>query len=213
MDWVSIIASGIGIGGLAVAVFNASTVVLERRAQRFFDRSKQLVELNLMVAELGPLSGASASKRADRAHTELVARVDLEIRANALLYLNSAGRLTRPGSLPWGIFSAAYGVVVAALAINEILDMGPSDVSSPGNNWISVLILGVIAAVLLTFGLNQIYKRAETRLLRRAIGQLDDLTIEGVQSQLNVFRSLARSITLNRQLRNRAEFNERAAND
>lgn len=158
---------------------NTWTAISDVRASRFLGRAKGLLELRDLVATEGPLVGSHASENADKAHTDLVLELGQESRANAVLYLDATERLGKPGSLRTGAGELVYGAFLAWLAIRDF----PWSSSTADSRAIPAIVVSavliLIALIVIGVGVRQINRRLKTRQLRKRVGTLDDLTLEG----------------------------------
>jgi hypothetical protein len=177
MDWVNWITPITALGGIGIAAINASVGISDARANRFFNRSKDLLELRDVVTGGGPLQGERISRKTEEAHKNLLRKFELEARANAVLYLEATSRLSKPGSIRIGLGEVAYGVFLIWLVANSHWN------SRTEAQAIGVIIAAVVflipAMVLIVLGVRQFDRRLRTRRLRGKMGVLDDLTIEG----------------------------------
>lgn len=179
MGWVSWVTAMVAVGGLVIAVTNTWTGISDVRASRFLGRATGLLELRDVVTAEGPLRGSHASKNADKAHAELVLELEQESRANAVLYLDATARLSKPGSLLTGAGELVYGALLIWLAIRGF----PWSSSTADPRAISAIVVSavlvLIALIVVGVGIRQIVRRLKTRQLRKRVGTLDDLTVEG----------------------------------
>jgi hypothetical protein len=179
MNWASGITALVAVGGLVIAATNTWTALSDSRSSRFYERSQALRELRNAVAAEGQLTGPRASKSANLAHARLLLEFDQESRANAVLYLEATARLAKPGSLVKGIGQWMYGGLLILLAVRGF----PPNPQETNAQAIAQLIVFysfiAIALLLIGLGSRQIARRFKTRNLRKRVGALDDLTIEG----------------------------------
>ncbi|TXN29767.1 hypothetical protein [Lacisediminihabitans profunda] len=171
--------AAVAVGGLVIAATNTWTAISDVRASRFLGRAKGLLELRDLVVVEGPLQGSHVSENADKAHADLVLELEQESRANAVLYLDAAARLARPGSMLTGAGELVYGALLIWLAARDF----PWSSSTADARAIPAIIvsavLALIALIVVGVGIRQIVRRLKTRRLRKRVGALDDLTVEG----------------------------------
>jgi hypothetical protein len=170
----------VAVGGLVIAGANSWAAISDLQASRFLSRTKGLLELRDLVVAEGPLRGSHASKNADKSHALLVLELEHESRANAVLYLDAASRLAKPGSLIFGIGELVYGAALMWLAISGFpWSSSIADAHEvPAISASAVFVL--VALIVIGVGIRQIIRRLNTRRLRNRVGALDDLTAEGL---------------------------------
>lgn len=191
MSWVTAV---VAVGGLVIAATNTWMAISDARASRFLDRAKGLLELRDLVTAEGPVQGSHASKDADKAQAELVLELEEESRANAVLYLDAAARLAKPGSLLTGAGELVYGALLIWLAIRGF----PWSSSTADSRAISAIVVSavlvLVAVIVIGVGIRQIVRRLKTRRLRKRVGTLDDLTVEGTAWIKDVPAAVARKV-------------------
>lgn len=179
MSWSSWFAVVIGLGGLVIGVLNTLAALSDVRAKRFFSRATSLLKLRDVMAGEGPLQGKNTSAMTEDAHDELLSQLEREARANTILYLNAAARLAKPGSLIVGVGELVYGVLVGWVAFHPLPWTTATDATNSVVAASGKVTLLLIAIVVVALGAQQIVRRVRTRALRKRVGTLDDLTIEG----------------------------------
>lgn len=168
------------LGTLIIGAVSAWNALSHARSARFLDRTKSLLELQEILESRGPLTGDDASARSPTAHSELLSRFELEARANAVLYLKSSARLTRPGSVVTGALLTVYGIFVAAIAFAQLGAIKPQSAAAQIGIWIACGVFCVIGIAISGFGMRHFARRLESRDIRSLIGRKDDLTAEGL---------------------------------
>lgn len=193
MDWGLLVTFLLGLGGLLVGLINTASSLSISRANRYHERSIQLHDHGVALEVRGPLTGQGSSIRATEAHANLVARFEIESRANAALYLAATSRLDRPGSLTWSTFSLTYGLVLLGIAFTSLSDNAWATPAGWLGAAVETAIYGISAIVLISFGGWGLVRRLQSRKLRQQIGKIDDLSIEGVIALAKGVTSLTRS--------------------
>jgi hypothetical protein len=173
-----VISAIVTVGGLLFAALNFVQLLAQNRGKRFYERSTNLLDLRERLSNLGPLTGELASSFSAGAHQQLLADYEREARANAALYVAAVSRLDRPGSYLSGFASLAYAVPMAFItgsAASQLLPLGPLPV-------IVVAGLPFLATVALAWsGARLVLRRASTAAIRRKMGEIDPLSIEGLR--------------------------------
>lgn len=163
--------------GAVVALFaSAGPALWHARSERYVQRSRAFRELHEAQMARGSIADPLDAPRAAAAHEEMGAGLDLEARANAAMYMKTAGLLQRPGSLAWALGLITYAIYLTWLTITVLLT--PTD--NALGLWISVGIIGVIASVLWLAGITQWRRSRSTRWLRLTVGLAEPVNLEAL---------------------------------
>ena len=163
--------------GAVVALFaSAGPALWHARSERYFQQSRAFRELHASHMAQGSIADQVGTPRAATAHEEMVTGLDLEARANAAMYMKTAGLLQRPGSLVWALGLITYAIYLTWLTVAVLLT--PTD--NALGMWISVGITGVIASVLWLSGISQWRRWRSTRSLRFTIGLTEPISLEAL---------------------------------
>ena len=178
MDALSSIAPIVAALGAVGALVSFTLKYLSSRGTHFLERTRGLLEMKNLVQELGEVTGPAASVRAAEAHLELVQSYEVEVRANAILYLRATARLKRPGSIITPFLWIGYSVFVFFVLSNE-LSAATFLATNPILNTIGGIALGLVALAVLVVAIVTVIRRFVTRSIRKEMGHIDDLTLEG----------------------------------
>jgi hypothetical protein len=175
-----------------MSALSASAAISDVRAKRFLARSTGLLLLRDAIAAEGPVVGSQASTGAKEAHDGLLLQFGQEARANAVLYLDATSRLAKPGSLSTGFIQVLYGALLVWVVFTKI----PWTASTTDPRAIAPITASVVlllsAIIVIAVGTRQIIRRLRTRRLRKKVGVIDDLTIEGIAQIKEVARVVSR---------------------
>lgn len=178
MDAAPIFGTAVSILGALIAFVGVVYKISSSRGKHYLERSTGLLLLRKELSDQGAYEGRTASTESEEAHRRLLATLDLESRANAVLYLNSAGRLARPGSY---VLASVYGVY--ALSMGYLLLLGlalPTNGTDPTSATVALLFQLVTLLTLAWLSVWQFRRRRQSLRIRRAVGTIDELTIEGL---------------------------------
>lgn len=189
MDWREVQYLTTVIGA-AVGIVNIVAVVQQHRARRFFDRSIRLFDLRGRLAALGPLEGPTASSVSAAAHDEMLRECEREARANAALFVSTGATLKKPGSYVWGGLSLAYALLMAVVTGNLLVNLSGQHFLAAA---INAVVPGLVTFVLLWTGSRALLRRDRARTLRRQIGEVDPVSIEGIARSVEL-RLIRRAI-------------------
>lgn len=190
LDWQALATVGFGFGGLILALTNSFAVLSDSRGTRYLDRTRGLVELHELVTRQGSLEGESASAKSKEAHARLLERLDVEARANAVLYLDATARLSKGGSIFAALLFFAYAALLLVFGARL-----PLEISSQTDLIIAVgvmLVFLTAASILMALGVRQLVRRMGTRRLNGDIGRMDELSPEGLAWIKGLPTSIAR---------------------
>jgi len=168
------------IGGLLISGWSAWESFSASRANRFADRAKGLWELHELLLERGELIHATASKNAANSHRSFLVDLELEGRRNAAMYLHSLVRLARPGSALVGVTLIFYGLILGVAGVSPVV-RSASGGALTWDQTVSGGVLLMIAAVVFAIGWSHLRRRLGARRVRKQIGEIDELTLEGVE--------------------------------
>ena len=146
------------------------------RSRRYSERFNGLLEMSDKLSERGPYAGPNAAAAAATAHEAMLAGLDLEARANAAMYMNSAGRLRRPGSMSVAVGMVVYGIVITWVVLAGVVPSVPSGGAASTTTAVSQYILLGIALISLVGGIRSGGRRWRSRGIRLTIGHDDELT-------------------------------------
>lgn len=190
MDVIEIIGAGVAIIGAALAVLAFWRDLGDYRARRYNERFKSLLDMSAAVSDLGPYAGVGVSSKSEKAHEAMLSQFDLEARANAVLYLQSAGRLNRAGST---ILAGGLLVYGAVLAVIPFVMPGTAPAEQSPEATIGAFLARALFVVLgLGFvgrGVVESVRRWSTRRIRLAVGASDDLTREAMKEIIEGLRA------------------------
>ncbi|GLB69501.1 hypothetical protein [Arthrobacter mangrovi] len=179
MNW-ELFTNLVGLGSLVVGVVTAVHMIRSSQGKRYLENMQGLAKTSELLREWGPLTGQDASESAGRTHRQMLDTLDKEKRLNAVLYLESVSRLSRPGSLT-GVLLIAYACMMfVPLLNNAYLQQALSDDHSP----MTVVVFGIWVAAALglgTIGLLQTWRRLRTRKILKSMGSVDALSYEGAK--------------------------------
>lgn len=172
------LTSTVAIGGLLVTFLSVMHAIAQTRGKRYLERSKGLADLALILKEQGHSVGPDASAETQAAHAMLVQQVGAEARANAILYLDAAGRLRKPGSYVTALFLLLYGGVMAFTALHSLIPTYGS-VAQTNGAWIAKAVFLLCAVIMVTLGSRAFRRRESTRRIRARMGIVDPISVEG----------------------------------
>lgn len=173
-----VIAGVVALIGVVLAALAFWRDFSDYRAKRYCERFKTLLEMSDVLTARGPYSGQDAVA-ATSAHENLLAEFDVEARANAVMYVKTAGRLKRPGSLTLALGWCVYGVFLIWFTLSGSIAVGaPADESAAVASSVSQLI--VIGIALMSFGRGVVegFRRWSSRGIRLSVGLSDELTVD-----------------------------------
>ncbi len=180
-----IVSTTLGAAGLLVALASTTHAIFLSNGKRFLERARGLADLRASLEIAGPLQSDHASADAVRVHKRLLADLDSESRANAVLYLQVVGRLVRPGSFLLSALHVVYGFVMVSLITNS---PDKTVATSAATAWVNIVV-ALIAVVLIGFGVWGFFRRLKTRQLRKKIGIVDPVSGEAIKRFARVFRT------------------------
>jgi hypothetical protein len=165
--------------GVVLAVLAFWRDFADYRAKRYCERFKTLLEMSDVLAARGPYSGQNAVASAATAHENLLAEFDVEARANAVMYVKTAGRLKRPGSLTLALGWCVYGVFLFWFTVSGSIAVGaPADESAAVYSSVAQLIVMGIALISMGRGVLEGFRRWASRGIRLSVGLADELTVD-----------------------------------
>ena len=171
------ITTAVALIGVALATLGFWRDFPDLRSRRYGERFKGLLEMSDELAKRGPYAGPNASATAATAHEATIAGLDLEARANAILYMNSAGRLRRPGSMSVAVGMIIYGIAIVWLIFAGVLPAAVHGEPISVTTAVSQYILLGIALISFAGGIVSAARRWVSRRIRLAIGHEDELTV------------------------------------
>jgi hypothetical protein len=163
--------------GVALASLGFWRDFPDLRSRRYIERFKGLLEMSDVLAARGPYAGPNAAAAAAAVHDSMLAGLDLEARANAVMYMNSAGRLRRPGSMSVAVGMVLYGVIIVWLVLAGVLPTTPAEEAVTVTTSVSQYILLGIALVSFGGGVVVGARRWVSRRIRLSMGHEDELTV------------------------------------
>ncbi|GAB3607041.1 hypothetical protein GCM10027413_24500 [Conyzicola nivalis] len=169
----------VGLTGVAVAVLIFWRDFADLRSRRYNERFKNLLEMKDVLAARGPYVGTSARESATAAHEAMLADLDAEARANAVMYMKSAARLKRPGSMSVAIGIGGYGIAIMWLVLSGVLPaIEPDSEHSAVSLFVAQLVLLGIGLGAFVGGVFEGVRRWLSRGIRLAVGHEDELTVD-----------------------------------
>jgi len=180
-----------------VAAMTYIHTVKNSQAKKYLETLEGLNKAEELLTSWGQLTGSTASQSAEQRHQETLARLSLEKRLHVTMYLDSVGRLSRPGT-----FSGLFLMVYAAIMLIPIFGGAfQHDASSSQGDTISlavVQILWLFISVALGFGgYQKVRRRWQTRRMVHRMGMVDPVSVEGFRRLLrelgNIFSRARRS--------------------
>lgn len=164
------------IGAVVALLASAGPALWHARSERYFQRSRAFRELHAAHTSRGAIADPVDTPRAAAAHKEMGASLDLEARANAAMYMKTAGLLQRHGSFALAFGLTTYAIYLTWLTITALV--------TPAGNamglWISVGITGVIASALWLAGITQWRRARSSRWLRLTVGLTEPVSLEAL---------------------------------
>jgi hypothetical protein len=174
-----VVTAVVALVGVTIAVLAFWRDFADLRSRRYSERFKNLLEMKDVLATLGHYAGPHAVESAGTKHEKLLADLDVEARANAVMYMKAAGRLKRPGSMSVAVGMGVYGVVLITLVLSGVLPA-----STPDQDRTDVSLL-VAQLILISIGLGAFIGgvfegigRWISRGIRLSVGHEDELTVD-----------------------------------
>ncbi|WP_139007040.1 hypothetical protein [Arthrobacter crystallopoietes] len=170
----------LGLGPLVLGILTVLHTIRSSHGKRYLENLQGLTQTAELLQDWGPLTGQDASKESGKIHQQMLNALDREKRLNAVLYLESVSRLSRPGSLA-GVLLMAYACIMfVPLFNNPYLEQAISD----DDSFMTAIVLGIWVALALGLGLTgllQIWRRLRTRKIIKNMGSVDPLSYEGAK--------------------------------
>jgi hypothetical protein len=175
-----IVTGVVAAAGVLLGIISTTHAIVQGRGKRFNERAKGLAELAGVLKERGPLQTTDSASKAEASHQTLLNQLETEIRANAILYLDSVSRLRRPGSYLISTVYLLYGGLMAYLAVSGTFTPTAAIAQQPGAVNVAQAVIMIGALTLITLGTRAHIRRNATLRLRARMGVIDPVSIEGV---------------------------------
>jgi hypothetical protein len=188
-NWVTV---AVGLGSLVVGATTLSHTLKNNRGKKYLENLEGLHKTEELLASWGALEGREASGLSNEIHQNTLASLNREKRLNAVFYLDSVSRLSRPGTSR-GLFLVIYAVIMLAPVFNGAFPV--TDAMSQRDRLSTIVTLIIWLFIALTLGMTgcrQLWRRLKTRKLVKNMGMVDPLTVEGVKLFLRDLRKLVR---------------------
>lgn len=190
MDWDSGLTVALGLGSLIVGATSLSHTLKSNRGKKYLDNLEGLHKTEELFRSWGALEGPDASRLSKDVHEKTLTALNREKRLNAVFYLETVSRLSRPGSYG-GALPILYAAIMCVPVFNGTFPIGQPMSESDRQGVVIALMLWLFVVLALgSVGYRQIWRRLKTRKLVKNMGLVDPVSVEGINRRVSDVREL-----------------------